>query len=64
MLKGITRALTLHEIARGYIYVSQDRKLKEILDTTEFTVRIGNTKLENKRIDVSGRVHVPRSLSE
>ena len=60
--QGITRKLTRHEIARGYVYVSQDRDLSDVLDVNNFTVIFDDTVVSNRRIDVSGRVHISRRL--
>ena len=62
--RGVKRPLTPHEIARGYVYVSQDKHLSDLLDIDNFTVEIAKQTIKNKRLDVSGRVHVPRVILE
>ena len=56
--QGIVRTLTPHEVARGYVYVTQDSKLPEILETNCFEVEIDGQVYPQRRIDVSGRVFV------
>ena len=56
--------LTRHELNRGYVYVTQDRELPEILDVEDFSVEINGTLIESRRISVSGRVHVRRRILE
>ncbi len=58
---GVRRPLTPHEWRRGYVYVSQDPTLEEILDTQCFTVVVAGKAIPNRRTDVSGRVHIPPS---
>ena len=60
--KGITRTLTRHELNRGYVYVTQDRELPEILNVKNFAVEIDGTLIEGRRISVSGRVHVKKGI--
>ena len=63
LLAGVTRPLTRHEIARGYVYVSQDKGLGIALDAW-FSVEVNGKVFDDKRIDVSGRVHIPRAFLE
>lgn len=62
--RGVKRPLTPHEIVRGYVYVSKDKHLSDLLDVGSFTVEIAKQTLKDKRLDVSGRVHVPRGILE
>ena len=62
LYKGIVRSLYPHEIIRGYIFISKDKLLPMILDTNDFKVTIRNQVYFSRRIDVSGRVHIPRLL--
>lgn len=64
LIEGATRPLTRHEVARGYVYVSTDKKIGEVLDVSSFSVDLNGTVLTNRRLDVSGRVHVPKRLLE
>lgn len=63
LLAGVTRPLTRHEIARGYVYVSKDMGLGVALDAL-FSVDVNGRVFENRRVDVSGRVHIPRAFLE
>lgn len=62
--RGVKRPLTRHEIARGYIYVSRDKHLNDLLNIENFTVEIAKQTITDKRLDVSGRVHIPRTILE
>ena len=59
MKAGITRPLTRHEFSRGYIYISKDKTLSDILDVENFTAEVIGVPFHNRRIDVSGRLHIP-----
>ncbi len=58
---GVRRALTQHELIRGYVFVSKDKDLNEVLNTSSFILKLGEKSFPNRRIDVSGRVHVLRT---
>lgn len=58
--RGVTRPLTLHELDRGYVYISRDKALIDILNVDDFTVEVDGASFYNKRLDVSGRVHIPK----
>lgn len=57
--QGIVRRLTPHELKRGYIFISNDKHLSEVLDIENFEVEIAGRLYSSRRIDVSGRVHIP-----
>jgi hypothetical protein len=59
---GFTRRLTPSELKRGYVFISNDTSLSDILDTQNFDVEIQGKVLPNRRIDGSGRILVPRDL--
>jgi hypothetical protein len=59
---GIIRNLTPHELNRGYVFISKDKALTEILDINNFDVQIGKEVIRSRKIDVSGRVHIPRKF--
>lgn len=62
LLKGVSRPLTIHEFNRGYVFVSMDIHLPEVLHVGNFDVDFNGTIVAKRRIDVSGRVHVSRKL--
>lgn len=59
---GFDRYLTPHELKRGYVFVSNDKHLSEILDVRAFDVDITGQTFRGRRLDVSGRFHVPRRV--
>ena len=62
--EGIKRSLTPHELARGYVFISNDRHLDEVLDTHNFSIEVEGLSFPSRRLDVSGRVHIPRQYLE
>jgi hypothetical protein len=62
--EGIKRPLTPHELARGYVFISNDKHIDEILDTRNFSVEVEGLSIPSRRLDVSGRVHIPRQYLE
>ena len=60
--RGIVRYLTPHEIKSGYVFISLDKHLSDILDVTDFEVHIFGRVFESRRIDVSGRVSISAIL--
>jgi len=61
---GFVRSLTPHEVKRGYVFISNDKNLPTILETSDFKVEIGGRSFFSRRLDVSGRFHVPRRALE
>ena len=61
LLKGVSRPLTVHEYQRGYVFISKDRDLNEVLNPP-FNVDVAGTIVSGRRVDVSGRVHIPRGV--
>ncbi len=59
---GIRRTLTPSEVARGYIYISNDRSVRHILGTS-FVCRVGFRNLPARRLDGSGRMVVGRAIT-
>lgn len=59
---GIERALTAHEFARGYVFISLDRDLNDILNVDDFTATVDGVDFPGRRISSSGRVAIPRSF--
>jgi len=53
--------LTPHERSRGYVYVSKDAAVNEILDVNCFIAEVVGKSFPNRRLDVSGRVHIPKT---
>ncbi len=62
LLSSVNRKLMRHEVNRGYLFVSLNKKLPEFLNVNNFVLEIGRFRLLNRRIDVSGRVHVGRKI--
>ncbi len=62
--EGIKRSLTPHELARGYVFISNDRHLDEVLDTRNFSVEVEGCSFPSRKLDVSGRFHIPRQYLE
>lgn len=60
--QGIFRHLKPHELARGYVFISMDKRLCEILDIKDFEVGIAGEICPSRKIDSYGRVHIPRHL--
>ena len=50
------------EVARGYVYISTDKRLFGILDIEDFTVEIEGEVVPHRKIDSYGRVQIPRRL--
>lgn len=61
---SFVRCLAPHELKRGYIFVSSDKHLAEVLDTENFAAEIEGQTFPKRRLDVSGRFHVPRKVLE
>jgi len=61
---GFVRRLAPHEVKRGYVFISLDKNLPTILETSNFEVEIGGGTFCSRRLDVSGRVHVPLRILE
>jgi len=53
--RGIVRPLTRYEAQRGYIYLTRDRRLSEVLDTERFDLDFCGKLFPNRRIDKWGR---------
>ena len=62
--QGVVRNLTPHEVKRGYIFISKNRALSKVLDVNDFEVEIAGRLYPSRKIDVSGRVHIPRTFLE
>ena len=61
---NFVRCLTPHELKRGYVFVSNDERLAEVLDTKDFEAKIEGQSFPKRRLDVSGRFHAPRKVLE
>lgn len=59
---GFTRRLTHSELKRGYVFISNDKSLPDVLDTQNFEVDIEGQVLPKRHIDGSGRILVSRDL--
>jgi len=60
--QGIFRNLSPHELARGYVYISMDKNLDDILDTNDFEVEIAGEVCSCRKIGSYGRVQIPIRL--
>lgn len=61
-VNGFTKRLTNSERKRGYVFISNDKLLPDILDTQNFEVEIEGQILPNRHIDKSGRIFVSRNI--
>lgn len=59
--RGITRPLSKSEIDRGYVFLTWDRRIGELLEVDSFSVDWLGVQLECRRLN-RGRFQVPRSL--
>lgn len=59
---SIVRTLRPSELARGYVYISMDKRLCEILDTKDFELEIAGEIYPCRKIDSYGRVQIPIRL--
>ena len=55
---GISRQVTRHEVARGYLYLTRDRDFHEIFSVADFEMQIDATVLAHRHIDQYGRVYI------
>ena len=60
--KRFRRPLTESEIARGYVYITRVRCLRKLFNPASFGIDFMGERFPDKRLDVSGRVHLPRAL--
>jgi hypothetical protein len=61
---GIIRKLNKAELTRGYIFLTRDLAIEEILRVSDFDVKIIGKTLNNRKLDKYGRFMVPRKLME
>ena len=64
LTNGFERFLNKSELARGYVFITNDKRVEELFDLNNFEIDFDRHRFEGKRLDVSGRVHLPRSLLE
>jgi len=60
--RGIKRRLTPYEAQRGYVFLTRDRKLGEVLDKDCFELDFCGRLFADRRIDKFGRFQVPRAV--
>lgn len=58
---GFSRTLTNSETSRGYIFVSNDKKVKKL---RELEVFVNKKKFASKRVDNSGRISLGQNLTQ
>lgn len=58
--EGIERKLTKHEFARGYIFLTRDVNLNDVLDVDDFTVEVDGERFPHRHVGKWGRFGVPR----
>ncbi|GEM_PF-6426515 len=59
---GYSRHLAASEIERGYVYVSSHPALPNVLNTKDFTLELNGREFHSRKINVSGRVSIPREF--
>ena len=52
---GIVRTFKIHEVSRGYVYLTMNKRLSEILDTEDFTAVLGDYRVMHRPIVNYGR---------
>jgi len=57
--KGIVRTIYPHEMRRGYLFLSMDRSLTKILDTSDFEVAVSGQVYPSRHLDAWGRFSIP-----
>jgi len=59
---GVLHTITRSEASRGYLFVSSDHLLEQVLDVHDFVLRFGSYDLPHRRIDSCGRVQVSKKV--
>lgn len=62
--RGVSRKLWESERNRGYLFVSADKKIKELCGPHGCEVILNGTSIGRKRIDNSGRISVGKKIIE
>ena len=60
--EGFIRRLCPSEVNRGYVYISRNKELQDLLCVDNFEVKIAETLLVARRIDGHGRIQIPCKL--
>ena len=60
LISGFSKKLNIHEIARGYIFLTRDPSLTDILRLDNFDVILDGTRIKDRSIDAYGRSWLPR----
>jgi len=61
LTKGFQRELTQSELSRGYLFISKDKEVIELLKEG-FNVFIDKVQLKNKKLDNSGRTVLGKQI--
>lgn len=59
---GYVRHLSPSEVKRGYVYISREQQLHEILCTNDLELKIADKLIASRKIDRYGRIQVPCSI--
>lgn len=60
LIAGFTKKLNVHEVARGYIFLTRDPSLTDILRLDNFDVIFDGARIKDRSIDAYGRFWLPR----
>lgn len=60
LLRSYIRTFKPHETQRGYVFISKDKHLPDILETKSFEVQLGSHTFSSRRIDKFGRIQIPK----
>jgi hypothetical protein len=62
LMRGFTKRLNVHELARGYVFLTRDPSLEEILNTRSFDVVVDGQRISDRSLDAYGRFWLPRQI--
>lgn len=60
--EGYVKHLSPSEVKRGYVYISKEPQINEILCTNDFELKIADRIIVSRRIDRYGRIQVPCTI--
>lgn len=60
--EGYIKHLSVSEVKRGYVFISREQQLHEVLCTKEFEVKIADKLIFARKIDKYGRIQVPCTI--
>lgn len=64
LVRGFTKKLNVHELKRGYVFLTLDPSLEEILNTRSFDVIVDGQRISERSLDAYGRFWLPRQIME